>query len=187
MHTKPMTMNYCDCCGHPVVLKTPPGDHLPRYVCEHCGTIHYQNPRLVVGCVAQWQDKVLLCKRAIEPRAGFWTLPAGFLENDETVEQGALRETREEALAEAEIIAPLALVNVPHVHQVHLFFRAQLIAGRHGTGAESLDTSLIEEGSIPWPEIAFPSVRYALEAFFADRRRGHFEFHVSTWRKPAPA
>jgi len=95
-------MKFCSNCGQPVALRTPPGDHLSRHVCEHCSTIHYQNPRLVVGCVAEWQGKVLLCKRAIEPRAGLWTLPAGFLENNETVEHGALRETREEALAEVE-------------------------------------------------------------------------------------
>lgn len=178
-------MNYCAHCGHPMTFKTPLGDHLPRYVCDHCGAIHYQNPRLVVGCVAQWQNKVLLCKRAIEPRAGFWTLPAGFLENDETVEQGALRETREEALAEVENLVPLALVNVPHVHQVHLMFRGELVQGRHAVGAESLETGLFDETAIPWPEIAFASVRYTLECFFADRRRGQFEFHITTWRKVA--
>lgn len=178
-------MNYCDTCGHPVVLKTPPGDHLPRYVCEHCGAIHYQNPRLVVGCVAQWQGKVLLCKRAIEPRAGCWTLPAGFLENDETVEQGALRETREEALAEVANLVPLALVNVPHVHQVHLMFRGELLRGQHAAGTESLETGLFEETAIPWQEIAFPSVRYTLQSFFSDRQRGWFEFHTTTWRKAA--
>lgn len=177
-------MHFCSNCGRPVVLKVPPGDHLPRFVCEHCGSIHYQNPRLVVGCVAEWQGKVLLCKRAIEPRAGFWTLPAGFLENDETVEQGAQRESREEALAEVQILAPLALVNVPHVHQVHLMFRALLAQGRHAVGAESLETGLFDEAGIPWAEIAFPSVRYTLECFFADRHRGRFEFHITTWRKP---
>lgn len=180
-------MKFCTHCGHPLVLKTPPGDHLPRYVCEHCGAIHYENPRVVVGCVAEWQHKVLLCRRAIEPRAGLWTLPAGFLENDETVEQGARRESREEALAEVEILAPLALVNVPHVHQVHLMFRARLAQGRHGVGPESLETGLFDEASIPWPEIAFPSVRYTLECFFADRRREQFEFHITTWSKPLSA
>lgn len=170
-----------------MALKIPPGDHLPRYVCIHCGTIHYQNPRLVVGCVAEWQGLVLLCKRAIEPRAGFWTLPAGFLENDETVEQGAQRESREEALAEVEILAPLALVNVPHVHQVHLMFRARLAHGHHGVGLESLETGLFNEADIPWEEIAFPSVRYTLECYFKDRRRGQFEFHITTWHKPVSA
>ena len=178
-------MKFCPECGHAVVAKIPPGDHLPRFVCEHCGSIHYQNPRLVVGCVAEWQDKVLLCRRAIEPRAGLWTLPAGFLENGETVEQGIQRESREEALAEVEGLEPLALVNVPHAHQVHLMFRGQLAHGRHGIGAESLETGLFHESEIPWPEIAFASVRYTLECFFEDRRRGRFDFHVTTWRSLA--
>lgn len=178
------TLRYCEACGHPTEEKIPSGDHLPRRVCAHCGRIHYQNPRMVVGCVADWQDKVLLCKRAIEPRAGLWTLPAGFLENNETVEEGALRETREEALANVKHPVPFALVNVPHVHQVHLFFRAQLEHGRHGVGAETLETGLFDAAGIPWAEIAFPSVRYALECYLADRSRGRFEFHISTWRRP---
>lgn len=180
----PDEMHFCGQCGHPVALKVPPGDHLPRYVCEHCGAIHYQNPRMVVGCIPQWDGQVLLCRRAIEPRKGFWTLPAGFLENGETVEQGAQRETLEEALAEVEIGALLALVNVPHVRQVHLFFIAQLKQARYGAGDESLEAALFDEGAVPWPEFAFPSVRYALEMYFADRRRGHFAFHIHTWRKP---
>lgn len=181
----PDEMRYCTQCAHPVVLKVPAGDHLPRYVCEHCGAIHYQNPRLVVGCIPEWESRVLLCRRAIEPRQGYWTLPAGFLENGETVQAGARRETFEEALAEVEIGALLALVNVPHVRQVHLFFRARLTQAKFGAGAESLEAALFEEREIPWAELAFPSVRYALETFFADRRRGHFEFHIHTWRKPA--
>lgn len=181
----PDEMRYCGHCGQPVVLKVPPGDHLPRYVCEHCGTIHYQNPRIVVGCIPEWQRRVLLCRRAIEPRKGFWTLPAGFLENGETVEQGAQRETLEEALAEVEIGALLALVNVPHVRQVHLLFLASLSEPRYGAGAESLEAALFDEAAIPWTDLAFPSVRYALETFFSDRRRGRFEFHIHTWLKPA--
>ncbi|HEX5340133.1 MAG TPA: NUDIX hydrolase [Gammaproteobacteria bacterium] len=177
-------MNYCSQCGQALVVKIPPGDHLPRHVCPHCGAIHYQNPKLVVGCVCEWHGKVLLCRRAIEPRAGFWTLPAGFMENDETVEQGAARETREEALADAEDPQPLALVNVPHVNQVHLMFRAGLRDGRFGAGAESLEAALFEEREIPWDEIAFPSVRYTLERFFEDRQHGEFGFHISTWQKP---
>ncbi|HET7921713.1 MAG TPA: NUDIX hydrolase [Gammaproteobacteria bacterium] len=178
-------MNFCSHCGQPVSLATPPGDHLPRYVCAACGTVHYQNPKLVVGCLCEWQDRVLLCRRAIEPRAGYWTLPAGFMENDETVEQGAARETREEALAEAVDLAPLALVNVPHVNQVHLMFRAGLREGRFGAGTETLEAALVAEADIPWVDIAFPSVRFALERFFEDRRRGEFGFHLHTWRKPA--
>ena len=176
-------MKYCGQCGHEVVVKTPPGDHLPRHICEHCGTIHYQNPKLVVGCVPEWQGSVLLCRRAIEPRAGFWTLPAGFMENGETLEQAALREAQEEALAEVELLAPLASVNVPDINQVHFMFRGRLRHERYGVGAETLEVNLFSEDLIPWKDIAFPSVRYTLECFFADRRRGHYQFHITTWRK----
>jgi len=176
-------MKYCGQCSHPVVMKAPPGDHLPRYVCEHCGTIHYQNPKLVVGCVPEWEGKVLLCRRAIEPRAGFWTLPAGFMENGETLEQAALRETREEALAEVELLAPLASVSVPHVNQVHFMFYGRLLQGKYGIGAETSEVDLFSEERVPWEDIAFPSVRYTLECFFADRRRGLFGFHNNIWNK----
>ena len=174
-------MKFCSNCGHEVVVTIPPGDHLPRFVCEHCGTIHYQNPRIIAGCIAEWQGGILLCRRAIEPRAGFWTLPAGFMENHETTEQAAAREAAEEALADVEIIAPLALVDVPHISQVHLMFRAYLKDGRHGTGHETLETALVAEADIPWEQIAFASVRFALERFVEDRRKGTFGFHTSTW------
>lgn len=174
-------MKFCSNCGKEVVVTIPPGDHLPRFVCEHCGTIHYQNPRIIAGCIAEWQERILLCRRAIEPRAGFWTLPAGFMENHETTEQAAAREAAEEALAEVEIIAPLALVNVPHISQVHLMFRGHLKGGRHGTGHETLETALVAEADIPWEQIAFGSVRFALERFVEDHRKGTFGFHTSTW------
>ena len=174
-------MKFCSNCGHEVVVTIPPGDHLPRFVCEHCGTIHYQNPRIIAGCIAEWQGGILLCRRAIEPRAGFWTLPAGFMENHETTEQAAAREAAEEALADVEIIAPLALVDVPHISQVHLMFRGRLKEGRHGTGHETLETALVAEADIPWEQIAFASVRFALERFVEDRRKGTFGFHTSTW------
>ena len=178
-------MKFCSNCGHDLVVTIPPGDHLPRFVCEACGTIHYQNPRIVAGCVAEWQGRLLLCKRAIEPRAGFWTLPAGFMENHETTEAAAARETAEEALAVAVELAPFALVNVPHVSQVHLLFRAKLKDGRHAPGPESLETMLVTEQDIPWSEIAFPSVRITLERYLEDRRRGSFGFHIATWEPPA--
>jgi len=178
-------MKFCSNCGNDVVVAIPSGDHLPRYVCEACGAIHYQNPRLIVGCLAEWQDQILLCRRAIDPRKGFWTLPAGFMENHETMEQAAIRETAEEALAEVETLEPLALVSVPHISQVHFMFRARLQNGRHGAGAESLETRLMHERDIPWAEIAFPSVRYALERFCEDRRKGTSGFHISTWEQTA--
>jgi ADP-ribose pyrophosphatase YjhB (NUDIX family) len=176
-------MKFCSNCGKDLVVKMPPGDHLPRHVCEACGTIHYQNPRVVTGCVAEWQGRILICKRAIEPRLGLWTLPAGFMENGETTEAAAARETQEEALAEAVDLVPFALVNVPHVSQVHLMFRAVLKDGRHAPGPESLETVLAEEKDIPWGEIAFPSVRFTLEKYLEDRRAGSFGFHIHTWQK----
>lgn len=176
-------MKFCSNCGNEVVVTIPPGDHLPRFVCERCGTIHYQNPRIIAGCIAEWQGRILLCRRAIEPRAGYWTLPAGFMENHETTEQAAAREAAEEALAEVEIVAPLALVNVPHISQVHLIFRGRLKDGRHGTGHETLETTLAAERDIPWEQLAFASVRFALERFVADRRAGVFGFHTSTWER----
>jgi len=178
-------MQFCSHCGHSISRLTPPGDHLPRFVCTACGTIHYQNPKLVTGCVAEWQGRILICKRAIEPRLGFWTLPAGFMENGETTQAAAARETAEEALAEAVDLHPFALVDVPHVDQVHLMFRAVLKDGRHAPGPESLETRLVQEQEIPWEEIAFPSVRFTLERYLEDRRHGRFGFHTTTWeRKP---
>lgn len=176
-------MKFCSHCGREVSLITPPGDHLPRFVCTACGSIHYQNPKLVTGCVAEWQGRILICKRAIEPRLGFWTLPAGFMENGETTAAAAARETAEEALAEAVDLHPFALVNVPHVDQVHLMFRAVLKDGRHAPGPESLETRLVDEQDIPWEEIAFPSIRFTLERYLADRRQGHFGFHSTTWER----
>ena len=132
-------MNYCSHCGARVSLRIPDGDILPRYVCGHCHTIHYQNPKLVIGSIPQWEDKILLCRRAIEPCHGLWTLPAGFMENYETTAQAAARETSEEALAQVEIGNLYTLFNVPHINQVHLFFRARLLEPVFGAGVESLE------------------------------------------------
>src|SRR5476649_1742142 len=131
-------LKFCTNCGAPVALKVPPGDHLPRFVCMTCGTIHYQNPRLVLGCVPMWEDRILLCRRAIEPRRGYWTIPAGFMENNETLEAAAARESMEEALAAVQIGSLLAVVDVLHAHQVHLTFRARLLdPSAIGAGPES--------------------------------------------------
>ena len=177
-------MKFCSHCGSTLTLTVPPGDHLPRYVCTGCGTIHYQNPKVVAGCVAEWQGRILLCKRAIEPRSGFWTLPAGFMENSETTREAAARESAEEALATVTDLEPFALVDVPHVSQVHLMFRGLLADGTHAPGLESLETALLDERDIPWVEIAFPSVRFTLERYLEDRRLGSFGFHITTWNKP---
>ena len=170
-------MKYCADCGAAVELRIPPGDSLPRHVCPQCATIHYQNPKLVIGCVGEWQGRVLLCRRAIEPRLGRWTLPAGFMENGESTTQAALRETLEEACARIEIDDLFALVNVPYINQVHLFYRGRLLDTDFAAGAESLETALFSEDDIPWNDLAFRSVTRCLEAYFADRRDGQFRFH----------
>lgn len=171
-------MKFCSKCGQPVHIEVPAGDTLPRAVCASCGTVHYENPRVVVGCVPEWQGQILLCRRAIEPRRGYWTAPAGFLEIGESLHTAAARETAEEALAQVEIGSLLSVVNVLGPAQVHVMFRARLSSAAHGAGVESLATGLFTEEQIPWPEIAFASVRFALERYFADRRerleRVHF-------------
>ncbi len=171
-------MKYCSQCGDPVRVSIPDGDNLPRYVCSSCDTIHYQNPRMVVGCVPEWQGQVLLCRRAIEPRHGYWTLPAGYLENGETTVEGAARETLEEANARVEIDDLYTMINLPHINQVYLLFRARLLDDRFSPGEESLETQLFAEHEIPWQELAFPTVGFTLEHYFSDLRRGHFEVRL---------
>jgi len=173
-------LNYCSGCGSALTLKVPSGDNRDRHVCDICGAIHYQNPRVVVGCIPEWERQVLLCRRAIEPRAGFWTLPAGFLEMDESTEQGAARETYEEAVAQVEIIAPYSLFSVPHIGQVHLFFRARMLTSEFAAGEESLEVALFDESRIPWEELAFPTVRETLRRYFEDRTRGCWQMHSAT-------
>jgi ADP-ribose pyrophosphatase YjhB (NUDIX family) len=172
-------MNYCSHCGAPVTLKVPPGDTLPRHVCERCGSIHYLNPKLVVGAIPEWEDKILLCRRAIEPRAGLWTLPAGFMENAETTAQTALRETLEEACARVEIGQMFAFINVPHINQVHILYRARLLDLDFAPGHESLEVQLFAERDIPWQAIAFRTIGLTLRQYFEDRQAGHFGFHTS--------
>jgi ADP-ribose pyrophosphatase YjhB (NUDIX family) len=178
------TMNFCSHCGAPLMLKIPAGDTLPRHVCDACQTIHYQNPRMVVGCIAEWEDRVLLCRRAIEPRHGMWTVPAGYMENGETTFQGAIRETLEEANARVEIGPLYALYNIPHISQVYILFRARLLDADVRPGAETLETRLFAEPQIPWDQIAFASVRHALSHYFDDRRKGDFPFHMGTIDQP---
>ena len=171
-------LKFCANCAAPVARRVPPGDSLPRWVCDQCGDIHYENPRLIVGTVPEYQGKLLLCRRAIEPRYGYWTLPAGFMENDETTAQAALRETLEEAGAAVELLAPFTLISVPRVNQVHLFYCARLSALDFKPGEESLEVVLYEEADIPWKEIAFRTVGLTLKLWFADRRSGSFGFHA---------
>jgi len=173
-------LKFCSACGAPVQYRIPADDQRPRAVCTVCGTVHYENPRLVVGCVPLWQGRILLCRRAIEPRRGFWTVPAGFHEIGETVKHAAARETREEAMAEVEIGSLLAVVEVLHAAQVHLFFRAQMRTAAHGIGAESLEVALCEPSAIPWPEIAFPSVTFALQQHLKEPPGGGAGVHYLT-------
>jgi ADP-ribose pyrophosphatase YjhB (NUDIX family) len=179
-------MNFCSQCGAPVSLEIPPGDNRPRYLCRHCDTIHYQNPKMVVGCLPVWEDQVLLCRRAIEPKYGLWTLPAGFMENGEAVDEGAARETLEEAGARVEVLDLYTLISLPDINQVYLLYRARLLDLDFAPGEESLDVGLFSEADIPWGQIAFRTVEETLRHYFHDRRAGHFPLHRGNlYRRPS--
>ena len=178
-------MNFCSACGARVEYRVPPGDTLPRFVCAQCGMIHYENPKMVVGCIPEWENRILLCRRAIEPRIGLWTVPAGFMENGETTAQGAQRETLEEANAKVEMLGLYALFNIPHINQVYMLFRARLLDLEFSAGAETLETALFEEHQIPWERLAFATVKRTLKLYFNDRREGTFRFHMGTIEPPA--
>ncbi len=156
----------------------PPMDNRRRGVCSACGYVHYENPRVVAGCIPVWRRRVLLCQRAIEPRDGLWTLPAGFMELDETASQAAMRETLEEANARVALDSLFALFSLPHVNQVYLMYRARLLDGSFSPGPESRRVALFREDCVPWEELAFASIRYTLELFFRDRGRGAFAVHT---------
>ena len=156
----------------------PPGDSLARWVCDECGIVHYENPRMVIGTIPEHDGKVLLCRRAIEPRYGYWTLPAGFMENDETTAQAAVRETTEEAGAKIELGPAFSMISVPRVNQVHLYYRARLRDLEFKAGEETLEVALWEEERIPWQEVAFRTVGLTLKRWFADRGAGSFGFHA---------
>ena len=179
-------MKYCSNCGATVAFRIPPGDSLPRHVCEQCGTIHYQNPKLVVGALAEWEDRILLCRRAIEPRHGMRTLPAGFMENEETTAQAAARETLEEACARIEVGELYTVIDVPHISQVHIIYRARLLDLDFRPGEESLEVALLREDEIPWDRIAFRSIAISLRHFFEDRRSGRFQLHTASLAPPPP-
>ena len=172
-------MKYCSACGSEVSLKIPPGDNRERHVCDACGAIHYQNPRIIAGTIPVWEDKVLLCKRAIEPRYGFWTLPAGFMENGETTPDAARRETIEEAAAHVHMGDLYTVFNLPHINQVYMLFMAELVDGQFGVGEESLETALFTEEEIPWKELAFPTITQTLKHYFEDRKKGVFPLHMT--------
>ena len=171
-------MNFCSNCGSAeIAFIVPAGDTHRRFVCGNCATIHYQNPNIVAGCLPVWEDKVLLCRRAIEPRRGFWNIPSGYLENGESVEDGARREVWEEAAARVEIGHLITLYNLPKINQVYLQFVGELIGGEFGVGEESLECALFTEEAIPWEEMAFTSSTFTLRRYFADRRVGRKVLH----------
>ena len=171
-------MKFCSECGQGVTARVPDGDTRSRFVCDHCQTIHYQNPRIVAGCLAVHGQQVLLCRRAIEPRRGFWTLPAGFMENGETTEEAALRETWEEARARLQQQELYMLFNLPHINQVYMFFRGELADLEFSAGEESLEVRLFHEHEIPWDKLAFPTVGKTLKQYFLDRQEQAFPVRI---------
>jgi ADP-ribose pyrophosphatase YjhB (NUDIX family) len=173
-----MDINFCQSCGGGVEKHIPPGDNRSRAVCSKCGLVYYQNPTMVVGCIPLWEESILLCRRDIEPCRGLWTLPAGYLENGETVEAGAVRETWEETLARVELIAPYRLFNITFVNQIYMMFLANLESLDFGPTPESSEVRLFKEAEIPWDELAFTVIHETLGHFFEDRRNDHFPFSV---------
>lgn len=167
-------MKYCSDCGSEVTVSIPEGDNLPRHVCKACGIIHYQNPKVVAGCIPEYEGKVLLCKRAIEPRYGLWTLPAGFMENDETTAEAAAREALEEANAQIKINSLYTMFSLPHINQVYVMYLGKLENTDYSPGVESLELKLCAEKDIPWESLAFPVVTETLRLYFSDNKKGSF-------------
>ena len=183
LHSRPMftprSIKHCKTCGGATVYAVPADDNRERATCTVCHTVHYENPLNVVGTVPVWGDQVLLCRRNIEPRYGLWTLPAGFMELGETVEQGAARETDEEAGAHFELEGLFTVLSVVRVGQVHIYFRARLLDTEFAPGPETIEARLFTEAEIPWDELAFRTVRETLKHYFADRRTGQFRVHCA--------
>ena len=167
-------IKFCSSCGSPVTHRVPEGDSMTRAVCDACNTIHYQNPKVVVGCLPVHGDRILMCKRAIEPRYGLWTLPAGFMENGEGAAAGAAREAMEEANAKVEIEQLYTVYSIPHISQVYMMFLARLVDPDVFPGIESLEVKLVTEDEIPWDTLAFAMVRKTLTHYLEDRRSGVF-------------
>jgi ADP-ribose pyrophosphatase YjhB (NUDIX family) len=175
----PRSIKHCRTCGAPTQYLVPEGDNRERATCTACQAIHYENPTNIVGTVPVWQEKVLLCRRNIEPRYGLWTLPAGFMELGETTAEGAVRETIEEAGANIELQELFTLLNVVKVGQVHIYYRARLRDTRFEPGPETIEAQLFDETQIPWEQLAFRTVKETLQRFFEDRRRGQFGVHCA--------
>ncbi len=177
-------MKFCSSCSAHVELRIPEGDTLSRYVCTVCHEIHYQNPKMVVGCIPEWEDKILLCRRAIEPKIGWWTLPAGFMENNETLAQAAARETFEEASARVSIGDLYAVYSLPHISQVYVLFRAKLLDLDFKPGVESSEVKLVSEAEVPWDEMAFRVIHDPLKRYFMERNTGKLTFHTGIIDRP---
>lgn len=175
-------MKFCSDCGAPIEIRIPEGDSRPRAVCSRCEAIHYVNPKMVLGTIPIWKEQVLLCRRAIEPRYGLWTLPAGFMEVGESTAEGAVRETIEEAGARIERGALFSVFDIPHVDQVHLFYLARLKDLDFAPGPESLEVRLFHEHEIPWHQIAFRTITATLKFYFHDRRVGVMSVHTGDIR-----
>lgn len=170
-------MKFCSSCGSSVELKIPQGDNRERFVCKSCDEIHYQNPKIVTGCIPEWEDKILICRRAIEPKINLWTLPAGFMENGETSQQGAARESLEEANAVMQDIQLFSVYSIPHISQVYTFYRATVKDGVASPGAESTETKFVTQDEMPWAELAFPVVAETLKLYYQDKQQGVFRTH----------
>ncbi len=177
-------LNYCSVCGLATETRVPDGDNRMRAVCSGCSTIHYQNPKVVVGCLPVWEDRILICKRAIEPRLGLWTLPAGFMENGESTAEGAMREAVEEANARVEITQLYTTYSIPSISQVYIMFLARLLDPDVSAGPESLEVKLVTEDEIPWDSLAFVMVKRTLRHFLEDRRAGVFVPRFGDIRPP---
>lgn len=172
-------MNYCSNCGSSqLVWKKPEGEHLLRQICERCKTIHYQNPKIIAGCLPVWENKILLCKRAIEPCYGLWTVPAGFMENGESIEEAAMRETWEEAYAEVDLKSLYMMYSIMRVDQLYVLFLAQLKNLNFHAGEESLEVQLFSEEEIPWKELAFQIVKKTVKNYFNDFKQCSFPTHI---------
>ncbi len=178
---------FCSQCGsNRLVRRTPDGDDHTRDVCDACGHIHYFNPKIVVGALPVWEDKILLCKRAIEPRYGKWTLPAGFMEENETLEEGAMRETLEEAGARIALTGLYTVISLPDISQVYMLYRADLSDLDYAAGSESLEVRLFSAEEIPWDELAFRTISLTLKHYLADRISGAFPVRNEVLRHPVP-
>jgi ADP-ribose/FAD diphosphatase len=175
-------MKFCSSCGQPLVSAVPPGEDRARACCPGCGAVHYQNPKTVVGCLVEHEGRLLLCRRAIEPARGRWTLPAGFLELEESLPEGAARETREEACAEVEVLAPHAVFDLLHIGQIYALFRARLLRPEVAAGPESLEVRWFEQGELPFDQLAFPVIHFALERYLDDQRAGGPRLHQGVLR-----